>query len=62
VHIADVPGRHEPGPGEINYYNIFKVLGELKYDRIAAMEFYPTSNPVEKLRVAREMAIKAAKA
>ncbi|HSU30145.1 MAG TPA: TIM barrel protein [Bryobacteraceae bacterium] len=62
VHIADVPGRHEPGTGEINYDNIFKALGELKYDRIAAMEFYPTSNPVEKLRVAREMAIKAAKA
>jgi hydroxypyruvate isomerase len=62
VHIADVPGRHEPGTGEINYYNIFKALGELKYNRIAAMEFYPTNNPVEKLRVAREMAIKAAKA
>lgn len=62
VHIADVPGRHEPGTGEINYYNIFKKLGELKYNRIAAMEFYPTSDPVTKLRKAREMAIKAARA
>lgn len=62
VHIADVPGRHEPGTGEINYYNIFKKLGELKYTRMAAMEFYPTSDPVGKLREAREMAIKAARA
>lgn len=61
VHIADVPGRHQPGTGEINYYNIFKKLGELKYSRIAAMEFYPTSDPIAKLREAREMAIKAAR-
>lgn len=61
VHIADVPGRHEPGTGEINYWNIFKKLGELKYNRMAAMEFYPTTDPVGTLRKAREMAIKAAK-
>ncbi|MHB8652634.1 MAG: hydroxypyruvate isomerase family protein [Terriglobia bacterium] len=59
VHIADVPGRHEPGTGEINYSNIFKKLGELKYDRYAAMEFLPTSDPVGKLRSAREMALRA---
>ncbi len=59
VHVADVPGRHEPGTGEINYENIFKTLGRLKYDRYAAMEFLPTSDPVGKLRAAREMAIKA---
>lgn len=59
VHVADVPGRHEPGTGEINYRNIFRKLNELKYDKIVAMEFLPTSDPVEKLRVAREMALSA---
>jgi hydroxypyruvate isomerase len=59
VHIADVPGRHEPGTGEINYENICRTLGRLKYDRYAAMEFLPTSDPVGKLRAAREMAIRA---
>ena len=58
VHIADVPGRHEPGTGEINYENIFRKLGELNYNRIAAMEFLPTSDPVGKLRAARELALK----
>ncbi len=59
VHIADVPGRHEPGTGEINYPNIFKKLAQLKYNRYAAMEFIPTGDPVESLRAAREMVLGA---
>lgn len=62
VHIADVPGRHEPGTGEINYANIYKKLAELKYDRYVAMEFLPTSDPVGKLRIAREECLRAARA
>jgi hydroxypyruvate isomerase len=59
VHVADVPGRHEPGTGEINYENIFRKLAELKYDRVVAMEFIPTGDPVQKLRDAREMVLRA---
>jgi hydroxypyruvate isomerase len=59
VHIADVPGRHEPGTGEINYENIFKTLARMKYDRFAAMEFLPTGDAVQGLRAARQMAIRA---
>ncbi len=55
VHIADVPGRHEPGTGEINYANIFRKLAQLKYDRYAAMEFEPAGDPVAALRSAREL-------
>ena len=57
VHVADVPGRHKPGTGEINYANIFRKLRDLRYDRIVAMEFLPTGDPVEELRTAREMAL-----
>ncbi len=60
VHIADVPGRHEPGTGEINYANIFRKLAELKYDRVVAMEFLPSGDSVEQLRAAGKMAIAAA--
>ncbi len=59
VHIADVPGRFIPGTGEINYDNIYKTLGELKYDRIVAMEFYPQGDGVEQLRRAKEQALRA---
>jgi hydroxypyruvate isomerase len=59
VHIADVPGRHEPGTGEINYQNIFRKLAELNYTGVAAMEFHPSGDPVMQLRVARDMALRA---
>lgn len=59
IHIADVPGRHEPGTGEIDYGNIYKKLVELKYKRGIAMEFYPTGDVVETLRRAREEAMRA---
>jgi hydroxypyruvate isomerase len=61
VHIADVPGRHEPGTGEINYQSIFRKLGELRYSGVAAMEFLPTADPVMKLRAAREMALQSSR-
>jgi hydroxypyruvate isomerase len=59
IHIADVPGRHEPGTGEMNYVNIYRKLGELKYKGVIAMEFYPTGDAVETLRKAREEATRA---
>lgn len=59
IHIADVPGRHEPGTGEINYGNIYRRLGELRYGGIIAMEFYPTGDVVETLRRARVEAAQA---
>jgi len=54
VHVADVPGRHEPGTGEINYINIYRRLAELKYQHVVAMEFRPTGDPHSALRAARE--------
>jgi hydroxypyruvate isomerase len=52
-HVADVPGRHEPGTGEIDYATIYRKLAELRYDRWIAMEFYPTQEPVASLTQAR---------
>ncbi len=53
VHIADVPGRHQPGTGEINYANLYRKLAQLGYSRPAAMEFIPVGDPVQELRAAR---------
>ena len=61
MHVADVPGRHEPGTGEINYRNIYKKLVELKYDRYIAMEFMPLGDAVASLRAAKEMALQASR-
>jgi hydroxypyruvate isomerase len=59
VHIADVPGRHEPGTGEINYATIYRKLADLRYDKFIAMEYYPTGNAVDSLKNARIGAVQA---
>jgi hydroxypyruvate isomerase len=58
VHIADVPGRHEPGTGEINYPNIFRKLGQLGFNGYVAMEFVSSGETIAALQAAREMATK----
>jgi hydroxypyruvate isomerase len=57
-HIGDVPGRHEPGTGEINYRNVFKAiydLGDL-YHGSSALEYRPQATLEENLAVMRKMA------
>jgi len=44
IHIADTPGRHEPGTGEINFANIYKALRHVGYTRYVGMEFEPTGD------------------
>lgn len=53
IHVADVPGRHEPGTGEIDFPVIYRKLAELHYSRWIAMEFLPTGDPVKSLNAAR---------
>ncbi|MGO9338398.1 MAG: TIM barrel protein [Terracidiphilus sp.] len=59
IHVADVPGRHQPGTGEINYGNIYKKLTDLNYRHNIAMEFLPSGDPVSTLRVAKAVALTA---
>ncbi|MDR2390231.1 MAG: TIM barrel protein, partial [Planctomycetota bacterium] len=40
-HVADVPGRHEPGTGELNYPNILKELKASGYSRLVGFELDP---------------------
>jgi len=61
VHVADVPGRHEPGTGEIDYESIYRKLSELNYNHWIAMEYYPTERPVESLKKSRMEAQRALK-
>jgi hydroxypyruvate isomerase len=60
VHVADVPGRHEPGSGEIDYESIYRKLAELHYNKFIAMEFYPIGDALQVLKTARLDALKAA--
>ena len=44
IQIADVPGRNEPGTGEIGYENIFKFLDDNGYKGFVGAEYNPKNN------------------
>lgn len=48
-HVADCPGRHEPGTGEINYPNVLKAIAETGYSEYVGFEYRPTKNDEETL-------------
>jgi hydroxypyruvate isomerase len=43
-HVADVPGRHEPGTGELNYANIFRRIDALGYTGYVGLEYHPSAD------------------
>jgi len=42
IQIADVPGRHEPGSGEINFSNLFKAIEAMGYSGYISLEYIPS--------------------
>jgi hydroxypyruvate isomerase len=56
-HIADVPGRHEPGTGEINYENVLARIRDAGYNGFAALECTSTK-PASKDAIAPFLAIR----
>lgn len=47
IHVADVPGRHEPGTGEINYPNMLACLEETGYTGLIGFELIPKTTTAE---------------
>src|SRR6476659_7933270 len=43
-HVGDVPGRHEPGTGEIHYGNVFRAIQEAGFRDFVAMEYSPSKD------------------
>lgn len=43
IQIADVPGRHEPGTGEINYPFLFDRIARAGYSRWIGCEYLPAT-------------------
>ena len=54
-HVADVPGRHEPGSGEINYRNVFKSISESGYEGFVGLEFWPECPDDDALKMLLDM-------
>ena len=49
IQIADNPGRHEPGTGEINYSNVFAAIDESGYKGWVGCEYAPAGTTEEGL-------------
>lgn len=48
-HVADNPGRNDPGTGEINYPNVYKAIQKSGYAGYVAMEYLPIGDQIESL-------------
>jgi hydroxypyruvate isomerase len=49
IQIADNPGRHQPGTGELNFPFIFTALDEMSYSGWVGCEYLPSGSTVESL-------------
>jgi hydroxypyruvate isomerase len=56
-HVGDVPGRHEPGTGEIHHGNVFKAIYETGYRDFVAMEYVPSKDAMTTLAEVRALAV-----
>lgn len=50
VHVADAPGRHEPGTGEIHYPAVYACLEEIGYEGLVGYELFPKTTTAEAVR------------
>ena len=49
IHVADNPGRNDPGTGELNFTNIYHAIRKTGYTGRVAMEYHPLGDPVASL-------------
>ena len=54
-HVADNPGRHEPGTGEINYKNVLTKIASLPYLGYVGLEYRATKPDEETLGFTKEV-------
>ena len=48
-HVADNPGRHDPGTGEIDYGNVYKAIRKTGFGGFVTMEYLPLGDQVASL-------------
>ena len=58
MQIADNPGRHQPGTGEINYPFVFKEIDALGYKGFIGLEYVPEPNSITSLKWITEFGYK----
>ena len=54
-HVADCPGRHEPGTGEVDYVSILREIAAMGYDGYFGLEYRATVPDEETLAFVEEV-------
>jgi hydroxypyruvate isomerase len=58
-HVADVPGRHQLGTGEINYLNVFRAIAAKGYTGFLGLEMWPTVDHAKAVQEAKTLLAEA---
>jgi hydroxypyruvate isomerase len=56
IHVADVPGRHEPGTGEIHYGHVLTAARQAGYQGYIGIEYIPSGDAISSMKLIREIA------
>lgn len=54
-HVADCPGRHEPGSGKVNYVSILRSIKTMNYDGYVGLEYRATKPENQTLDFLKEV-------
>lgn len=57
IQIADVPGRHQPGTGEVDWRRFFETLNSLEYRGAVGLEYIPDGTTEESFSLLKELGI-----
>jgi len=57
IHLADVPGSHEPGTGELNHHNILKALDSMGYTGFVGFELLPSETDRKAIEAIKKILI-----
>ena len=59
IQIADVPGRHQPGTGDVDFDTLFRVMDDSGYDGWVSLEYIPEGATEDGFELLRELGVLA---
>jgi hydroxypyruvate isomerase len=57
IQIADVPGRHQPGTGDVDFEQLFSIIDESGYDGWVSLEYIPDGPTEEGFGLLRSLGV-----
>jgi hydroxypyruvate isomerase len=54
-HIADVPGRHEPGTGDVDWLALLRLIQQNGYEGYVGFEYFPLHDSDESLQAIQRL-------